>query len=245
MSLTVSLRLVVFLMLMLQQYLLRSVGQIHNHNRLDTFLEKHHQHYPTPVAEIPSPPSSTSSVSSFDNLLLFVAITSGAPHTALREAARDTWIADCVGSPEISSSSSTRDGSVRACDYKFFVDRLIQKRPPEEGASYKETYDLYMQQGEVLREAEMKKDIVFRNACPLMMQRHPLPSVHYGKQPPFMGIENYQLRRMYKVDWKVCFMQWASKNKQMARFFLFVEDDSFTWYTKHATSFHPFVCTSP
>lgn len=38
---------------------------------------------------------------------------------------------------------------------------------------------------------------------------------------------DYQLRRFYKIDWKVCFIKWAFSNKKLASYFVFVEDDSF------------------
>jgi len=92
---------------------------------------------------------------------------------------------------------------MRACDYRFFTDRLIQTRPPlrRESAIERASYDLFLQQGPVLAEAEKEGDIVFRNECPFMMKRHPLPTVHYGRRPPYVGEENYQFRRMYKVPY--------------------------------------------
>lgn len=52
-----------------------------------------------------------------ENLLLFVAITSGRAHAHLREAARKTWLRPCVESP--------------GCHYKFFVDCPDSKMTPE------------------------------------------------------------------------------------------------------------------
>jgi hypothetical protein len=102
------------------------------------------------------------------------------------------------------------------CDYRFFIDFADTITPTG------------VQQGKYLqREDEKNMDMVFRNTCSLM-QRHPY-WVNYGNSPPFHGIgPHYQLRRMYKVDWKVCFLKWAQLHKRMAIFHAFVEDDSFT-----------------
>jgi hypothetical protein len=121
------------------------------------------------------------------------------------------------------------------CDYRFFVDR------PKE----------YIDK-ELELEEFFHKDMVFRDACPLM-SRHPIV-VNYGNSPPIaenfvatvnvsssteagadglvqqqnVSVPNYKLRRAYKIDWKVCFMKWALANDRMAHLHAFVEDDSFT-----------------
>ena len=93
------------------------------------------------------------------------------------------------------------------CDYKFFIDAAptTLKIMPE-----------------LLTESFTYNDMVFRNSCALM-QRHP-EYVNYGNSPPtgsnlFRHEKNvsedekkdtipnpdYEYRRMYKIDWKVCF----------------------------------------
>jgi len=91
-------------------------------------------------------------------------------------------------------------------------------------------------------------DMIFRDSCDIM-KRHP-DYINYGNSPPvgdnlfrinrtsnssnnqesnFTKIPNpdYHFRRMYKVDWKVCFLKWALNNNKMAEYHVFVEDDSF------------------
>ena len=38
---------------------------------------------------------------------------------------------------------------------------------------------------------------------------------------------DYRYRRMYKIDWKVCFLKWISANQYKPDYHVFVEDDSF------------------
>jgi len=120
--------------------------------------------------------------------LLFVGITSGAPLHALRYAARDTWLQDCTNTSYAESSRLLRDAGspLLSCDYIFFVDVLIHPNSSDPRFSL-----------EVLMEERQKhKDIVLRNDVSFMSTRHPLSTVHYGKPPPYTGVENYQLRRM-------------------------------------------------
>ena len=141
-----------------------------------------------------------------DQLMVFISITSSPFHAELRDSSRKTWLLPCLSNP--------------ACDYKFFVD--------------KSESDISTS---VLEESKLHSDMVFRDACPLMA-RHP-SYINYGNSPPRK--ENFQLtinntvidspdyywRRMYKIDWKVCFMRYARDNNKMAEFHVFVEDDSF------------------
>lgn len=95
------------------------------------------------------------------------------------------------------------------CDYRFFID------------SHKNI-------SESLEEEEsVHHDIVFRDECDLM-KRHP-DYINYGNSPPtFVDYPDYPLRRMYKIDWKVCFMRFIEKNygSNVPLFLSFVEDDS-------------------
>ena len=139
--------------------------------------------------------------------LLFVSITSGAHHASLRESIRSTWISICKQNP--------------ACDYRFFIDAYEQGN---EGLK---------------REQETFQDIVFRSACPYMKERHP-DHVNYGNAHVFspeevaeggIALADYPLRRMYKIDWKMCFLKWIKEHRKAGEpypmFHVFVEDDSF------------------
>jgi hypothetical protein len=147
--------------------------------------------------------------------LLFIHITSGPNHQSLREAARGTWLSECKASSQ--------------CEYRFFIDYALK----EEGSS----------RGELDQrlEAEGKRhdDLVLRDACPYMLERHPLhvnysnAHVYNEKEVQEGGevLHDYRLRRMYKIDWKMCFLKWVkahadSTNTQMPSFHAFVEDDS-------------------
>lgn len=141
-----------------------------------------------------------------EQLMVFISITSSPAHFQLRNASRSTWLLPCMANP--------------VCDYNFFVD--------------KSESDIEVS---VLEESNQYHDMVFRNECPLM-KRHPA-YINYGNSPPrtenFLMVVNntevdcpdYFWRRMYKIDWKVCFMRYARDNGKMAEFHVFVEDDSF------------------
>jgi hypothetical protein len=145
------------------------------------------------------------SVKKNEVLTVFLSLTSG-PHThKLRQMARQTWLSPCIQS--------------HTCDYRYFIDtRNITAMLAFESQEY--------------------GDLVFRDSCDLML-RHP-DNIHYGNSPVeydemfgYVTAErpNYYLRRMYKVDWKNCFMRWARDAFSLDRlplFHVYVEDDSFT-----------------
>ena len=120
-----------------------------------------------------------------DNLLtVLISITSGPNNGYLRDTARETWLTPCINSP--------------ICDYHYFIDTLNI------------TKDLIL-------ENKLYNDISFRNECELM-SRHP-KYIHYGNAPIDSSPElmfvsedkpDYYYRRMYKIDWKYCFMKWAN-----------------------------------
>lgn len=148
--------------------------------------------------------SHPASVAKNDVLTLFVSITSGPHNHKLRHMARQTWLSPCIASP--------------TCDYRYFID------------TRNVTASLLLENKEF-------DDLVFRDSCDLML-RHP-DNIHYGNSPveydPMFDFvtedrPNYYLRRMYKIDWKNCFMRWARDNFSMDRlplFHVYVEDDSF------------------
>jgi hypothetical protein len=136
------------------------------------------------------------------SLLAFISITSGPLHYDLRQSARATWLLPCIASP--------------LCQYKFFVDA-----PPGNI-----TIELKHEQMEY-------HDLVYRNACPYMLERHPF-YINYGNsQVVDIGVDeaplhqDYPLRRIYKIDWKICFLKWQKENKYKTDLHIFVEDDSF------------------
>jgi hypothetical protein len=130
-----------------------------------------------------------------NELVVFIAITSGPHHSHLRHAIRNSWILPCITSS--------------VCDYRFFVDSTPVSHPPleQEQLSY--------------------GDLVFRDSCSLM-KAHPA-EVNYGNSPPlgeflkvkrtndsdhsayYEDLPDYPVRRRYKIDWKVCFMQWINQ----------------------------------
>lgn len=140
------------------------------------------------------------------DLLLFLSITSSPHHAHLRHAARFTWLLPCIATPY--------------CDYKFFIDKTVTTTNTD-----------------IVAENETYEDMVFRNSCKLM-SRHP-EYINYGNAPPrtenmklnfndsIIEAPDYLWRRMYKIDWKVCFMQYARDHGKMAKYHAFVEDDSF------------------
>lgn len=141
-----------------------------------------------------------------NELLLFISITSSPHHAHLRHAARFTWLLPCVASQH--------------CDYKFFIDKTVSSSTPD-----------------VISEQDAYDDLVFRDSCRLM-ERHP-EYINYGNAPPrnenfklkvndtVIDAPDYLWRRMYKIDWKVCFMQYARDHGKMAKYHAFTEDDSF------------------
>ena len=150
----------------------------------------------------------TTAVAKTEDLLLLISITSGPSHAHLRLAARESWLIPCMLSA--------------TCDYIFFVDRHVSNITQ-------------------ILTAENKTfgDLVFRGHwCPFMIERHH-HQINYGnvmeteiksknKSEPATPMPEYQLRAMYKVDWKVCFTKWALQNHKMAAYHAYVEDDSFT-----------------
>ncbi len=171
------------------------------------------------------------------DLPLFVGITSGYKNHALRVAARQTWLANCTAfnttikdnaNPNVGGSSSSSNSSTGSkwtgapstrCLYSFFVDKTLDSTKASER--------------ELLLEEQLKYgDIVFRNDCSLMKSRHPYQGVHYGNIAHYEKNStinpDYQLRRMYKIDWKVCIFQWALGSNNLAEYFLLVEDDSYS-----------------
>ena len=135
------------------------------------------------------------------NLTVFICIVSGPTHLPLREAVRGTWLRQCQDS--------------RVCDHRFFID-VVESNVSSSLSFENLTFN----------------DIVFRGRwCPFMIDRHHhlinYGNVMWGSSPDEHVLPDYQLRLMYKIDWKVCFLKWAQQNDRMASFLVFVEDDSF------------------
>eukprot|EP01038_Epipyxis_sp_PR26KG_P008517 gene8517-11514_t len=154
---------------------------------------------------------------------LFISVTSAPLHAHLREAIRETWLKPCITSP--------------LCDYYFFVDIL----PSNDTMEMERWTDL-------IEERNIYHDIAFRNSCELM-NRHP-KDINYGNSPPVStnkkdviinigkrdgkpitkeieDLPDYKYRRLYKIDWKVCFLRFSKLIYSKINYHVFVEDDSF------------------
>jgi hypothetical protein len=150
--------------------------------------------------------------------LVLLSITSGAHHSHLRHSIRSTWLLPCIASP--------------LCQYRFFVDASASAGNVSTA---------------LLEENDLYADMVFRDYCPYMQQRHPA-YIHYGNsQVSSFGKESlpgvqedpvqhdYRLRRMYKIDWKICFFKfWQRESTALGisagypDHHVLIEDDSFT-----------------
>jgi hypothetical protein len=134
-------------------------------------------------------------------LTVLISITSGPGAGHLRNAARETWLLPCRYSA--------------VCDYRFFVDKIVSNET------------LYLSE-----ESEAHKDMVFRgNWCAFYHERHHekvnYGNVFYNWKDGRDGVPYYQLRGLYRIDWKVCFTKWAKLNDKMALYHVYVEDDSY------------------
>lgn len=81
---------------------------------------------------------------------------------------------------------------------------------------------------ELQQEEEKYHDLVFRSSCPLM-KNYP-NSLHYGIKEPLTYLHSNDTRlRLYKIEWKISFLQWFHQNYPniQPKYILFVEDDSF------------------
>ena len=122
--------------------------------------------------------------------------------TNIKFSFRETWLLPCR--------------AAASCDYRFFVDKMMSNLTE----ALKEESALHM-------------DMVFRGDwCLFHTQRHPW-KLNYGNvfQRHWVygggGWPYYQLRGLYKVDWKICFTKWAKMNNMMAHYHAYVEDDSY------------------
>lgn len=168
-------------------------------------------------------------------LLLLLYITSSPGNFKLRETARSTYLSTCI-KPR--------------CMYQFFIDISLDDVPSYEYSKVNESsiIDLH-------KEYHKYNDIIFKNNCSLMINRHQDNRINYGNSAPTYDhihfiisnitnygkntnikynnitrsyIPDYKYRRMYKIDWKVCFLQWSLANNMIhAVFHAFIEDDSF------------------
>lgn len=146
--------------------------------------------------------SSRASATKAPILQLFISITSGPHHGHLRNIARETWLSICMDS--------------YVCDYRFFID----------------TYNITAVLAE---ENAFHLDMTFRDSCDIM-RRHP-SYIHYGNSPVSIELgyvsdekPDYPIRRLYKIDWKYCFMKYSVDTyglDQLPLFHAYVEDDSY------------------
>lgn len=142
--------------------------------------------------------------------LLFIHVTSGPAHFHLRDSLRRSWVGECARSAE--------------CEYRFFIDYALTDQSSHVPLDHR-----------LRHEQEQYADLVMRDACPYMKERHP-HFVNYSNAHVYNEMEvrqggaafaDYPLRRMYKIDWKICFLKWAKKNDKAPSYHVFVEDDSF------------------
>jgi hypothetical protein len=167
------------------------------------------ENFPNVAFEHPRFPANATTARKTIPLLAFLSITSGPHHAHLRSAIRQSWILPCRQSAR--------------CDYRFFIDTVSSSSSSSanntaSGSSSSSSNIASTVLEELLLENSTFGDLVFRDQCALM-RRHPL-SINYGNSPPVSGnlkIEtedetsfpnpDYPLRRMYKIDWKVCFLK--------------------------------------
>jgi hypothetical protein len=166
-------------------------------------------------------------------LTVFMAITSAPWYHHLRDAARDTWLLPCRSSP--------------FCDYRFFVDKVLENvdtviaeatrlkklTPRNELGQYNKSLQANITVALAEEQIE-QQDLVFRASwCRYMIDRHD-EKLNYGTvfKKPWVygggGVKYYNLRGMYKVDWKICFTHFAKQNyPMMPLYHVYVEDDFF------------------
>jgi hypothetical protein len=137
-------------------------------------------------------------------LLVFLAITSAADHTHLREAGRATWLIPCIASSY--------------CDYRFFIDAPSSKITLALSLESESHRDIVLRNDCSLMKRH-HDDINYGNSPPTREN-----SVDFGHTPTLAE----QLNRLnYKIDWKVCFCRFMDREQRVAVFNVFVEDDSF------------------
>jgi hypothetical protein len=191
------------------------------------------------------------SVNKAEELTLFIAVTSAPFNARLRQSARDTWLQPCKSSQfcdymffvdkvlnpdaKASSSSSTSGaagGGGHRAHAKIFNPLGFLSSQLKTGSISAEDLDIKLS-SELLDEQEKHHDIVFRGDWCALMARHD-ERINYGNavlsssgEEKEASLPKYQLRVMYKIDWKVCFTKWCDQNNRMALYHAYVEDDSF------------------
>ena len=153
-----------------------------------------------------------------EDLHLFVAITTGPKNFDLRAEARRTWLSDCnldiSAYQHNSTNTSSSSFASSPCVYRFFIDKSTLVTEANNGSSDGNSSSAL--DALLFKEQDRYGDLVFRDACSLMRERHRHQGVHYGNiahpnytedaNEPSSRNPDYQLRRMYKIDWKVCFL---------------------------------------
>lgn len=138
-------------------------------------------------------------------LLVFISVTSGPAHGHFRHAARKSWLLSCLASSK--------------CDYRFFVD--IDSHSFSQSNDKTDEHD--QEKAKMHKDLRLENmtygDLVFRDSCDMIMQRHPL-HINYGNSPASkenvfhlsnpndtdsgVGHPDYILRRLYKVQLLPC-----------------------------------------
>jgi hypothetical protein len=175
-----------------------------------------------------------------NDLLVFIYITSGLSHINLRNVIRSTWLQSCIDS--------------FYCDYAFFIDQsynhsLLSQNHHHDHHNHdhhdgdNKGYDNDHYHYHYHHEYQTYHDIVYRDSCDLML-RHP-DYINYSNSPPSeenihhkiindtgdtintITYPDYPLRILYKIDWKICFLKYTYKINKVAKYHIFVEDDSY------------------
>lgn len=140
-----------------------------------------------------------------NGLLVFISITSGPAHGHFRHAARKSWLLPCSASSK--------------CDYRFFVDIDSHSFAHSNDKSDAHDQEKATMHKDLRLENMTYGDLVFRDSCDMIMQRHPL-HINYGNSPASkdnvfhlsdpndttsgVGHPDYILRRLYKVPNLLC-----------------------------------------
>lgn len=164
------------------------------------------------------------------HMMVFIAITSGPHHQHLRQAIRSTWLLPCIASPH--------------CDYAFFVDCLedYHRYPHLEDEAFTFSDVVFRNSCALLLSAHPDPRINYGNSPPIpanLVYRYTRrreildnstssnSSVKVVEEVVEEPLPDYHLRRRYKIDWKVCFMQHIRRMYEKVDYYVFVEDDSF------------------
>jgi hypothetical protein len=179
-----------------------------------------------------------------DDLLAFIYITSGLSHINLRNSIRSTWLQSCIDSFYCDYAffidQSYNHSLLSQNHHQDYHDHHNYDHHEYKGYDddyYQQQYNHYH------HEYQTYHDIIYRDSCDLML-RHP-DYINYSNSPPSeenihhkiinktgdnidtITYPDYPLRILYKIDWKICFLKYTYKINRVAKYHIFVEDDSY------------------